>query len=67
MNKYLNKKVMIYEKLFDSLSSDSKKITWNYNVCIGIITDVIDNKFIELDNKVLISIDYIYRIEIVQD
>lgn len=67
MDKYLNKKVMIYEKLFDSLSSDSKKITWNYNVCIGIITDVIDNKFIELDNKVLISIDYIYRIEIVQD
>ena len=64
MNKYLNKKVMIYEKLFDSVSSDDKKVTWNYNVCVGVITDVIDNKFIELDNKYLISIDYIYKIEI---
>lgn len=67
MNKYLNKKVMIYEKLFDSLSSDSKRITWNYNVTIGIITDIIDNKFIEIDNKILFAIDYIYKIELVQD
>lgn len=67
MNKYLNKKVMIYEKLFDSLSSDSKRITWNYNVTIGVITDIIDNKFIEIDNKILFAIDYIYKIELVQD
>ena len=67
MNKYINKNVAVYEKLFDSLSSDSKKITWNYNITTGVITDVIDNKFIELDNKTLIAIDYIYRIDIVQD
>lgn len=63
MDKYLNKKVNVYEKLYNVLSSDSKKITWNYNICTGIITDVIDNRFIELDNRILISLDHIFRIE----
>jgi len=67
MNKYINKKVAVYEKLFDALSSDSKRVTWNYNITTGVITDVIDNKFIELDNKTLIAIDFIYRIDLVQD
>ena len=34
------------------------------NTLIGVITDIIDNRFIELDEKKLIAIDYIYTIEI---
>ena len=65
MNKYLNKKVAVYEKVYDVLSSVNKKVTWNYNVTEGVVTGFIDNKFIELDNKMLLSLDYIYKIEII--
>ena len=34
------------------------------NTLIGVITDIIDTRFIELDEKKLIAIDYIYTIEI---
>lgn len=35
-----------------------------FNTLIGVITDIINNRFIELDEKKLIAIDYIYTIEI---
>ena len=61
MNKLLNKKVIISEKCFDGRSSSSYKL----NKSDGTITNIYDNKFIELDNKILIAIDYIYKIQII--
>ena len=60
MNKYLNKKIEVCEKAFEA-SSNVKKT----NRLVGIITNIYDNKFIELDNKILIALDYIYKMEIV--
>ena len=61
MNNYLNKKVAICEKRFDGNSSTRFN---KYSTTIGVLTNIYDNKFIELDNKILIAIDYIYKIEI---
>ena len=61
MNKLLNKKVVISEKCFDGRSSSSNK----FNKVDGTITNIYDNKFVELDNKILISLDYIYKIGII--
>ena len=61
MNNYLNKKVAIREKLFE-YSSTNIPLNNKYNTTIGVITNIYDNKFIELDNKILIAIDYIYKI-----
>lgn len=63
MNNYLNEKVAIREKLFE-YSSTNISLNNKYNTTIGVITNIYDNKFIELDNKILIAIDYIYKIEI---
>lgn len=63
MNNYLSKKVAIREKLFE-YSSTNIPLNNKYNTTIGVITNIYDNKFIELDNKILIAIDYIYKIEI---
>ena len=65
MDNYINKKVQIWEKLFDEFSSVDKRITRNYNIIIGIITNIYDKKIVELDNKILLNLDYIYKIEIV--
>ena len=65
MNNYLNKKVEIREKVFGGMSSTFLTMYRKANVVVGTITNIYDNKFIELDNKILISIDYIYKIEIV--
>lgn len=64
MNNYLNKKVEIREKIFSTTSSTNIPMNNKFNTTIGIITNIYDNKFIELDNKVLIALDYIYKIEI---
>lgn len=63
MNNYLNKKVEVREKLFGETISSAGKFD-RFNKTIGVITNIYDNKFIELDNKILIAIDYIYKIEI---
>ena len=63
MKNYLNKKVEIREKVFGVSSSTYKQ--YNYNALVGIITNIYDNKFIELDNKILLALDYSYKIEIV--
>ena len=66
MNNYLNKKVEIREKVFGGISSTNIPMNYNkFNTLVGIITNIYDNKFIELDNKILLAIDYIYKIEIV--
>ena len=66
MNNYLNKKVEIREKVFGGVSSTNIPMTNNkFNTLVGIITNIYDNKFIELDNKILLAIDYIYKIEII--
>ena len=65
MNNYLNKKVEIREKIFSGVSSTDMPLNNKYNTIIGTLTNIYDNKFVELDNKILISIDYIYKIEIV--
>ena len=64
MDTYLNKKVEICEKIFGAASSTYFLIQENINKTVGIITNIYDNKFIELDNKILIAIDFIYKIEI---
>lgn len=64
MNNYLNKKVEIREKIFSTISSTNIPMNNKFNTTIGVITNIYDNKFIELDNKVLIALDYIYKIEI---
>lgn len=68
MKSYINKKVKISEKVFGGMSSTNMPVTVgkSWNTSIGIITNIYDNKFIELDNKILIAIDYIYKIEIVE-
>lgn len=65
MNNYLNKKVEIREKIFGVASSTYFIVQENMNKTVGVITNIYDNKFIELDNKILIAIDFIYKIEII--
>lgn len=65
MKNYLNKKVEIREKVFAGVSSTNMPLNNQFNTLVGVITNIYDNKFIELDNKKLIAIDYIYKIEIV--
>lgn len=62
MNNYLNKRVEIREKLF---SQSSTIINKKFNTIVGIVTNIYDNKFIELDNKILIALEYIYTIEVI--
>ena len=64
MKNYLNKKVEIREKVFGGVSSTNMTLNNKLNTLVGVITNIYDNKFIELDNKILLSIDYIYKIEI---
>ena len=64
MEKYINKKVVIREKVFAAVSSTNMPMNNKFNTLIGVITDIIDNRFIELDRKKLVAIDYIYTIEI---
>lgn len=65
MNNYLNKKVEIREKVFGGVSSTNMPMNNKFNTLVGVITNIYANKFIELDNKILIAIDYIYKIEII--
>ena len=65
MNNYLNKKVEIREKVFGGVSSTNMPMNNKFNTLVGTITNIYDNKFIELDNKILLAIDYIYKIEII--
>ena len=58
MKEYLNKKVKIHEKSFSHSGSNLIEYT-------GVITNIIDNEFIELDHKLLISIKFIATIELV--
>ena len=60
---YLNKKVEVREKIYDGYGSSMPGMGV-YNKTIGILTNVYGGEYIELDNKILISIDYIYKIEI---
>ena len=64
LEKYLNKNVVIEEKIFGDLCysniPDFKGIYSKYSIK-GIIT-AIDDEFIEVDNKMLIARKFIYRI-----
>ena len=51
MDHYLNKKVEIREKIFGVASSTYFIVQENMNRTVGVITNIYDNKFIELDNK----------------
>lgn len=64
MDKFLNKKVEICEKIFGAASSTYIPMMKGVNKVVGTITNIYDNKFIELDNKKLIALDFIYQIEI---
>lgn len=65
MEKYINKTVEIREKIYGAGSSTNMPFSNGYNTIVTRITNIYDNKFIELDNKILLSLDYIYKIEIV--
>ena len=63
LEKYLNKNVIIEEKLYGDLIStmaSERGIYTKYRI-EGIIT-AIDDEFIELDNKMIIARKFIYRI-----
>ena len=66
LEKYLNKNVVIDEKVFGDLCfsniTDFKGIYSKYSI-EGIIT-AIDDEFIEVDNKMLIAKKYIYKISL---
>ena len=65
LDKYINKKVEIAEKMFSYSSTiEGKLMNGPLNKTIGVITAV-DDKFIEVDNNMLIAIDFIYRIKII--
>ena len=65
MDNYINKRVQIREKLFNAISSTNLPLNNRYNFIEGVITNIYDNKFIELDNRILLSLDYIYKIEVI--
>lgn len=70
MDNYLNKKVEIKEKIFSALSSTNMPANAprGWNLLTGVITNIIHiagKSFLELDNKILVSLDYIYKIEII--
>lgn len=66
MNNYLNKKVEIREKVFGGISSTNMPMNNKFNTIVGVITNIYDNRFVELDHKILLSLDFIYKIEIVE-
>ena len=73
MDNYLNKKVEIIEKSYASISSTffgmgmkfGQKGPTDFNKTVGVITKIWDDKFIELDNKILLNLNFIYKIELV--
>lgn len=64
MDKYLNKQVEIREKNFASISSANIPFANSINVTTGTMTGIVNDRFVEIDNHILISMDYIYQIEI---
>ncbi len=65
LEKYLNKKVIISEKLYNFSSTLDGTMTNGRNFVKGVIT-AIDNDYIELDNNTLITIKFIYRIQVIE-
>ena len=68
LEKYLNKEVIIEEKLYNASSTVytesgfAQRMSMGMtNVTEGILT-AIENEYIELDNKMLIARKFIYRI-----
>lgn len=66
LEKYLNKQIIVEEKLFHSASTISENGMARMAVAVqnrlyGVLTGY-DEKFIELDNNSLIERNYIYRI-----
>ena len=59
LDKHIGKKVEIYEKLYHIASTTQL----HRNKITGIVT-AIDDKFIELDNKILINIKHIFLITV---
>ena len=65
LEKYLNKKVIISEKLYNFSSTLDGTMTNGRNFVKGVIT-AIDNDYIELDNNSLINAKYISKIDIIE-
>lgn len=66
LEKYLNKQIIVEEKLFHSASTISENGMARMAVAVqnriyGVLTGY-DERFIELDNNSLIERNYIYRI-----
>ena len=66
LEKYLNKEVIIEEKLFNlsstiSRSGMAKMTLGTQNQISGLLT-AMDDEFVELDNNILVARKYIYRI-----
>lgn len=68
LEKYLNKEVIIEEKLYQYASTISNegmaKMTLACQNRISGVVTAIDNNFIELDNNSMINLNYIYRIRL---
>lgn len=59
LEKYLNKEIIVEEKLFNSPSTFKVTVNKIYGVLTGY-----DEDFIELDNNSLIERNHIYRIRL---
>ncbi len=64
IEKFLNKKVCIAEKMF-SYSSTLEGFSNGRNFIEGVVTNI-DDDFIELDNEILIAIKFIYKIQVIK-
>ncbi len=63
---YEGKTVEIREKIFSAASSTNLPLGGDaFNTTRGVVTNVYTDKFIELDHKILISLDYVYKIEVI--
>ena len=65
LKKYINKKVEITEKHYGGFCTRLMMGNDKLATTIGTITDV-DDKFIEIDNEILININHIFRIKIIK-
>ena len=61
LEKYLNKQVVIREKIYNMRSTEG--VVPGHKEIEGILPDF-DDEFVELDNKALINRNFIYRISL---
>ena len=62
LKKYLGRKVVVFEKIYGHISAVRTDALQRAYRVEGTVTGVDDN-FIEIDNKILVQIQFIYQIK----